>query len=132
MATLHAVIPREYRDSVALMQLSAALAKLPGISQASAVMGTENNLSLLRQAGMNIGGLDIGGLNNDKVSVGPNDLLIVVQGDESALPGALADAKARLSAVGLPAQTGDVRRMAPRSIAMALAENPDFRCRAAC
>ena len=125
MATLHAVIPREYRDSVALMQLSAALAKLPGISQASAVMGTENNLSLLRQAGMNIGGLDIGGLNNDKVSVGPNDLLIVVQGDESALPGALADAKARLSAVGLPAQTGDVRRMAPRSIAMALAENAD-------
>src|SRR5690242_10533930 len=50
MPTLHKVIPKEYRDSVALMQLSAALAKLPDITQASAVMGTENNLNLLRQA----------------------------------------------------------------------------------
>ena len=66
--------------------------------------------------------MDIGGLDNDEV-IGPNDLLIVVQGDESALPGALADAKARLSAVGQPAQTGDARGIAPRSIAMALAEN---------
>ena len=75
MPTLHEVIPREYRDSVALMQLSAALAKLPGIQQASAVMATENNLGLLGQAGMEIG----------KVAAGPNDLLIVVQGDEAAL-----------------------------------------------
>jgi succinyl-CoA synthetase alpha subunit len=95
MPTLHEVIPREYRDSVALMQLSAALAKLPGIQQASAVMGTENNLGLLRQAGLEIG----------KISVGPNDLLIVVQGEESALRAAIDEAKA------------------PRSIAMALAED---------
>lgn len=60
MAVMHQVIPREYRDSVALMQLSAALAKLPGIVQASAVMGTENNLGLLRQAGMDIGDVEAG------------------------------------------------------------------------
>ena len=111
MPTLHEVIPREYRDSVALMQLSAALAKLPGIKQASAVMGTENNLALLGHAGMDIG----------KVAVGPNDLLIVVQGDENALRPALDEAKARLSAKPAQADGGSVKALAPRSIAMALA-----------
>src|SRR5437762_7743842 len=108
VATLHEVIPREYRDSVALMQLSAAIAKLPGINQASAVMGTENNLSLLRQAGMSIGDL----------SVGPNDLLIVVQGDDAALRPALEEVRARLAAAQA-AELGGVQRIAPRSIAMA-------------
>ena len=82
MSTAHRVIPREYRDSVALMQLSAALTKLPGVKQASAVMGTENNLSLLRQAGMDI----------SEVAVGPSDLLIVVQGDDSVLNRTLDEA----------------------------------------
>ncbi|MGO9698395.1 MAG: acyl-CoA synthetase FdrA [Xanthobacteraceae bacterium] len=117
MPTAHKVISREYRDSVALMQLSATLAKLPGIKQASAVMGTENNISLLRQVGMNIG----------NISVGPNDLLIVVEGDdEAALPPALKEAQARLSSQGSAAGTdGGAQRMNPRSIAMALAEDPD-------
>ena len=115
MAILHDVIPREYRDSVALMQLSAALAKLPGIKQASAVMGTENNVSLLRQAGMEIG----------EIAVGPSDLLIVVQGDESALRPALEEARTRLSAQGQPVGTGGVQKTALRSIAMALAQDAD-------
>jgi FdrA protein len=97
------------------MQLSAAIAKLPGINQASAVMGTENNLSLMRQAGMDIG----------EVSVGPNDLLIVVQGDESALQPALDEARARLSAAGQPAESGGLQKIAPRSIVMAMAEEPE-------
>ena len=96
MAMRHEVISREYRDSVALMQLSAALAKMPGIGQASAVMGTENNLSLLRQAGMDIG----------PVAVSPNDLLIVVQGDGDALEAAIAAAKKQLSAQGQPVDQG--------------------------
>lgn len=113
MATLHKVIPKEYRDSVALMQLSAALAKLPGIEQASAVMGTENNLELLRQAGMDIGA----------AGAGPSDLLIVVQGDAARLEAALAEAQARLTSESEPVQSGAVQRMAPRSIAMATAED---------
>jgi succinyl-CoA synthetase alpha subunit len=113
MATLHKIIPKEYRDSVALMQLSAALAKLPGIEQASAVMATENNLELLRQAGMDLGA----------VAAGPSDLLIVVQGDAAALEAALEDAQARLASQGGPAESGAARRMAPRSIAMAMAED---------
>jgi FdrA protein len=115
MPTLHEVISREYRDSVALMQLSAALAKLPGITLASAVMGTDNNLSLLRESGMELG----------EIAVGPNDLLIVVQGDDSALRPALDEARARLSAPGQRTDTGDAPSHRPRSIAMALAENAD-------
>src|SRR5215813_11157689 len=113
MPTLHKVIPKEYRDSVALMQLSAALAKLPGITQASAVMATENNLELLRQAGMEIGAL----------SAGPSDLLIVVQGDAPALQGALDEAHTRLSAQGQPEMSGAAAKVAPRSIVMARTEN---------
>jgi succinyl-CoA synthetase alpha subunit len=115
MQTLHEVIPREYRDSVALMQLSAALAKMPGVKQASAVMGTDNNLDLLRQAGMDIG----------NVKVEPNDLLIVVQGEEGALSAAIKEAKAQLSAQAKPVDGGGVTKTAPRSIAMALAEHSD-------
>lgn len=115
MAMRHEVISREYRDLVALMQLSAALAKMPGIAQASAVMGTENNLSLLRQAGMDIG----------PVAVSPNDLLIVVQGDGDALETAIAAAKKQLSAHGQPVDQGGTRAMPPRSIAMALAAHAD-------
>ena len=112
MPTLHKIIQREYRDSVALMQLSAALAKLPGIKQASAVMGTQNNLELLRQAGMEIG----------DVAAGPSDLLIVVQGEQTTLQAALDEAQVRLSSQGQPAESGTAQKMAPRSIAMALAE----------
>ena len=111
MATMHDVISREYRDSVALMQLSAALARLPGIQQASAVMATANNLGLLGQAGMEIG----------KVAAGPNDLLIVVQGEEAALRPALEEAKARLSAKAAASRGRRGKALAPRSIAMALA-----------
>ena len=53
-ATLVKIVPREYRDSVSLMQLSALLGKLPGVEQASAVMATENNLALLAEAGLRV------------------------------------------------------------------------------
>jgi FdrA protein len=115
MSTSHRVIPREYRDSVALMQLSAALAKLPGIKQASAIMGTDNNLNLLRQAGMDIG----------EVAVGPSDLLIVVQGDGDALDRALDQAQERLSVQTQNIDAGGARPIPPHSIAMAVAEHTD-------
>jgi FdrA protein len=115
MRTLHKIVPREYRDSVTLMQLSAILAKLPGINQASAVMGTENNVSLMREAGMKIG----------DIAVGPSDLLIVVQGDAEACAAALEEAQKRLSSQSGIEIIGNLHEMAPRSIAMALAQDPD-------
>jgi len=115
MPTFCEIIPREYRDSVALMQLSAALSKMPGIKQASAVMGTENNLSLLRQAGMDFG----------QIIIGANDLLIAVQADEAAAREALKEAKARLSSHGQKIDTGGLREMPPHSINMALSRHAD-------
>ena len=72
---IHKVIANLYRDSVSLMQLSAALARMPGVEQASAVMATPANLDLLRE----------GGLMDAKVAASPNDLLIAVRGKSAAV-----------------------------------------------
>ena len=109
-AILVKIVPREYRDSVSLMQLSAMLGKLPGVEQASAVMATENNLALLAEAGLRV----------DAKAARASDLLIVVQGEKSALPAAIGEAMKSLTR-----QTedngGEAREaLRPRSIQMAL------------
>ena len=111
MATAFRVVPKEYRDSVSLMQLSALLAKLPGVDQASAVMATENNLALLTEAGFGV----------SATGATAADLLIVVRGDQSALAGAIDEALKNLTrqADG-EAQESVVQK--PRSIQMALGE----------
>src|SRR5690348_3549006 len=96
------------------MQLSSALARIPGIEQASAVMVTPNNLDLLREAGLDPGA----------VSAGPSDLLIVVQGEQSALATALDEAQTRLSSQSRAAAPGVQQPEAVRSIAMALEQGP--------
>jgi hypothetical protein len=70
MATSQCMIKNLYRDSVSLMQFSEKLRVLDAIQQASAVMATENNISLLVEAG----------LLASIVPASPNDLLIVVDG----------------------------------------------------
>jgi succinyl-CoA synthetase alpha subunit len=114
-ATLVKIFPREYRDSVSLMQLSAKLGRLPGIEQASAVMATENNLALLAQAGLRV----------DAQGAHPSDLLIVVQGEHSALAGAMDEAVRSLNRQS--EDTGGETRAAsrPRSIQMALQTGGD-------
>src|SRR5216684_4784255 len=83
------IIPNLYRDSVSLMQLSAALARLDGIEQASAVIASPSNLALLREAGL---------LGEAAIAAGPNDLLIALLGrDEPALTVAMAAAAAALA-----------------------------------
>src|SRR5437667_12180086 len=70
------IIRNLYRDSVSLMQLSAALARLDGIEQALAVIASPSNLALLREAGL---------LGEAAIAAGPNDLLIALLGrDEPA------------------------------------------------
>lgn len=114
MARAAKVIRNFYRDSVALMQLSARLSALAGVRQASAVMASPNNLALLREAGL---------LEGD-VSAGPNDLLIALDGqDEAALAGAFEQAEQALNAQ--PASSGGgPRREPPRSLEMGLADMP--------
>src|SRR5216684_6822534 len=104
------IIPNLYRDSVSLMQLSAALAGLDGIEQASAVIASPSNLALLREAGL---------LGEAAIAAGPNDLLIAVLGrDEPALTVAMAAAAAALADQPVAASGNSPGQMAPRSIAM--------------
>ncbi|HTO43355.1 MAG TPA: acyl-CoA synthetase FdrA [Burkholderiales bacterium] len=111
MATAFKIVPKEYRDSVSLMQLSALLAKLPGVEQASAVMATPNNLALLEEAGFAV----------KATGASAADLLIVVRGAEAALAGALEQALQHLTRQpDSAAQTETALK--PRSIEMALAE----------
>jgi FdrA protein len=112
MATLIRIVPKEYRDSVSLMQLSAMLSKLPGVEQASAVMATENNLSLLAEAGFVV----------DTIDAAASDLVIVVQGDETALSAAVEEAVEGLTRQASD-EDGEARAaIRPRNIQMALDE----------
>src|SRR5579863_6628715 len=114
MTSAAKVIRNFYRDSVALMQLSSSLGKLPHIRQASAVMASEANLALLREAGLLAGA----------VEAGPNDLLIALEGDgEAALTVALAEAEKALERKA-PADEGGRRLEPPRSLEMGLERMP--------
>src|SRR5262245_12630080 len=97
------------------MQLSAALGKLPGVEQASAVMATPANLEFLRQAG----------LADGDIAPRPNDLLVAVRGKSNAhLEAALAKAIDSLNEE--PIQTAGTAAVEapPRSLQMALARAP--------
>jgi succinyl-CoA synthetase alpha subunit len=97
------------------MQLSARIAELPGLSQACAIMASENNLALLRSAGF----------LKDAIEAGPNDLLISLLGSNSAaLEAAMIEAEAALHAKPLLEQGGGPRREPPRSIEMGLETMP--------
>lgn len=74
----HRVYPNLYKDSVALMAITAAVTKTDGIEEASVVMATEANRANLRRVGL-----------ADDSSAGPNDLLVVVRGTEEARAQAL-------------------------------------------
>ena len=111
MARAIRIIPNFYRDSVSLMQLSSTITKLPGVEQASAIMASPNNVTLLVEAG----------LLAEPVEAGANDLLIALQGNAEALESALASAESALKQPS-PSSTGNEqsRGMSPRSIEMGL------------
>ena len=115
MTTSQRMIKNLYRDSVSLMQFSEKLRALDGIRQASAVMATENNISLLVEAG----------LLANAVPPSPNDLLIVVEGEDDSSTNAVLDqAEMMLKAKSAEAGEGGVRRVSPRSIQMGLESIP--------
>lgn len=116
MATVTRIFPNTYRDSIALMQLSTALAERPGIEQASAIMATEGNLDLLREAG----------LLAQATSARPSDILLVVRGkDEKTIGAAIASFEQSLAgAKASSGASGPAVAEPPRSIAAAVAEAP--------
>ena len=113
---IHRIVPNLYRDSVSLMQLSAALGKLAGVEQASAIMATPANLELLREAGL---------LASIEGKPSPNDLLIALRGKSAAaLEAALAAAQAALDKAPATPAAGGPGRLQPRSLQMAVEANP--------
>lgn len=114
MKVKYKVFSNLYQDSVSLMQISAQISTLPGVQQASVVMGTPTNLEQLKDA--NFG--------ND-ITAGPNDLVIAVMGEDDSCDEALSLAEQRLTSK--PAEDNGNGIYAPEmvSLEMALEHAPD-------
>src|SRR5207249_2137095 len=78
-----------YKDSVALMQVGAALRKRPGVVEASCIMATPANLAQLQHAELSV-----------DADVHPSDLLVVVRGEAQACDDAIDTAQTLLQGGG--------------------------------
>jgi FdrA protein len=105
-----------YFDSVTLMRTGREAAGLPGVIEASVVMATEANKSILDMSGL---------LLPEFKKTGDQDLLIVVKAkDAKAASEALAKAEEMLSRKKKSAAGGASAAPAPRDIASAVAALP--------
>ncbi len=105
-----------YFDSVTLMRTGREVAGLPGVVEASVVMATEANKSILDMSGL---------LLPEFKKTGDQDLLIVVKAKDAKAAGeALAKAEEMLSRKKKPAAGAPAAGAAPRDIAAAVAALP--------
>ena len=100
-----------YKDSVALMTVSAKIMAVPGISAASAVMGSATNVENLAEAGLG------------DFEVRPNDLIVAACGTEEACDLALQVADDLLMAKVRAADQA-AAHSSITSIQMAVAQDP--------
>jgi len=109
-------IPNLYRDSVALMEVSARMSQLPGITGATVVMATDANIALLTEAGF----------LNAQFSARPNDILIVIEGvDEPSIAAALGEAERILKKGNeLSSPASAFTSLPPTSLQMGLEDRP--------
>lgn len=114
MKVKYKVFSNLYQDSVSLMQISAQISKLPGIQQASVVMGTPNNLEQLRDAGL-----------GNEINASPNDLVIAVMGEEDICNEALALAQQRLTSKPDDETDSGIKSPEKVSLEMALEAEPE-------
>lgn len=114
---LRNVIRRDsYYDSVVLMDLSQRLTKLPGVSLAAVMMGTEVNKEILTEAGL---------LEASGKEAGPNDLIVSIRAEgENVLTMALGVVEELLVQRRAVGHRGERR---PRTLEAALRERPDAR-----
>ena len=109
MCTRVSILPNTYRDSVALMRITAGVSSIPDVRQASIFMASEMNLDLARDAG----------LLKKQVAASPSDLLIAVEADsEEVLDQALQFVTEALSAKA-GGESGPEKSAAPTSVAEA-------------
>ena len=100
-----------YVDSVTLLQISAELSARTGVRNAAAVMATQLNRELLRDAGL---------LVDEAANAGPNDLVIGVDADDDS---AIAHADELLGR--RRQKTTSEARYAPRSLRSAHRAHPE-------
>lgn len=116
MPTYIHYLPKAYRDSVALMQISASLKSIAGVEEASAIMATAGNIALLAEVG----------LIAADTEPRPSDLLVVVRARaEKAARTAFETVESALRTQATNATTGGEVVAAPRSLAMAQAAAPE-------
>ncbi|MGE5552307.1 MAG: acyl-CoA synthetase FdrA [Betaproteobacteria bacterium] len=98
------------------MSLSTAVRSLPGIRQAAAIMGTERNKATLEASGLLVG---------EAVGARPDDLVIVVQGDdEQAVAGAVTHLERLLAQEAPRTALGGETEGHPHSLGAALKSHP--------
>jgi succinyl-CoA synthetase alpha subunit len=104
-----------YRDSITLLQIATSLGKRDGIGQAGLVMASEANIALMTDSG----------LIDAAPEAGPNDLLIIVQGEDQKRIDAALDAAQQ--ALEPRDEVSGTEAAAPvaRSLVMALGDMPD-------
>jgi succinyl-CoA synthetase alpha subunit len=103
-----------YKDSVALMQVGAALRKRRGIVEASCVMATPANLEQLAHAKLSV-----------DAKVNPSDLLVVVRGEAPACDDALDAAQALLQSDPTGGGESETFSIPLTSIAAAVEQSAD-------
>ena len=116
MAQLQKFYTNTYRDSVALMQISAEISELSGISQASLIMATAANIALLNEIG----------LIGEFLEPRNNDLLFAAEGDnDEALQLATSKVEAKLNEVRPGSDSIGLISDLPRSIQMGFDQTAD-------
>ncbi|HKU88012.1 MAG TPA: acyl-CoA synthetase FdrA [Casimicrobiaceae bacterium] len=103
-----------YRDSVALMRISRAIAALDGVEAAALMIGSATNRKLMHDAGL---------LAADGQSAGPNDLVLAVRANTQASAQAALNEAARLLEAPAAGDKGGDEWM-PKSLDTALARLP--------
>lgn len=107
------VMKGDYRDSVVLMRISKQLETQKGVSKGSAMMATDNNKGLLKEAGL---------LTDEINAAGFNDLVIVVDAaDGMTADQAMEAAKKALGEVA-PVEIGEVHY---KTVGAAIESTPD-------
>lgn len=100
-----------YKDSVALMRIAQSVGERDGLARVSLLMGTPANKDMLLQAGL---------FSPEIAEAAPADLMILVEGEPTAVTAALAEIEELLAGHDAATPSGERTEIAPRSIAMGL------------
>lgn len=103
--------PNSYYDSVKLMFVSQMITKLPGVKEAVVVMGTDHNKKTLET-------VDLSSEEVQKAT--PNDLIIAIEAQESAIEKVVQEVKSALASY----QLSNEQRYRPRRLQTAWRELP--------